>query len=252
MITDSIDFAQVILYVFWAFFFSLIFWLRREDRREGYPLENDTTGALFAINPIFIPPPKTFLLPHGGSVQAPNFERDRREIHATRVAAGPGSAIEPVGDALLSGLGPATYAMRHDQPELTRDGQDAVVPFRVAKDYSVSFGADPRGFEVVAGDGKVAGVIKDIWVDRADSIARYLEVELSGEGAGRRLIPVPMLRILGEPRKVEVVSVFSTQFASVPTLRNPDQITELEEEKISAFYAGGRLYAEPKRLGPLA
>ena len=30
-ITQYIDVAQVVLYVFWVFFFGLIFYLRRED-----------------------------------------------------------------------------------------------------------------------------------------------------------------------------------------------------------------------------
>ncbi|TXM99400.1 photosynthetic reaction center subunit H, partial [Methylobacterium sp. WL103] len=29
----------MVLYAFFLFFFGLVFWLRREDRREGYPLE---------------------------------------------------------------------------------------------------------------------------------------------------------------------------------------------------------------------
>ena len=40
-ITSNIDVAQVVLYVFWIFFAGLIFYLRQEDRREGYPLEAD-------------------------------------------------------------------------------------------------------------------------------------------------------------------------------------------------------------------
>ena len=34
-LTEYMDVAQVVLYLFWGFFFALIFWLRREDRREG-------------------------------------------------------------------------------------------------------------------------------------------------------------------------------------------------------------------------
>jgi photosynthetic reaction center H subunit len=37
----------------------------------------------------------------------------------------------------------------------------------------------------------------------------------------------------------------------VPALRHPDQITKLEEEKISAYYGGGTLYADAKRSEPL-
>ncbi len=40
MITSYIDFAQLSLYAFWLFFAGLIYYLRREDKREGYPLES--------------------------------------------------------------------------------------------------------------------------------------------------------------------------------------------------------------------
>ena len=35
-----IDGAQIALYAFWLFFAGLIIYLRREDKREGYPLES--------------------------------------------------------------------------------------------------------------------------------------------------------------------------------------------------------------------
>jgi photosynthetic reaction center H subunit len=41
VITSNIDFAQVLLYAFWLFFAGLIYYLRREDKREGYPLDSD-------------------------------------------------------------------------------------------------------------------------------------------------------------------------------------------------------------------
>jgi photosynthetic reaction center H subunit len=37
-ITSYIDIAQVVLYLFWIFFFGLIIYLHREGKREGYPL----------------------------------------------------------------------------------------------------------------------------------------------------------------------------------------------------------------------
>lgn len=36
-----IDTPTVLIYLFWIFFFGLIVYLRREDKREGYPLESD-------------------------------------------------------------------------------------------------------------------------------------------------------------------------------------------------------------------
>jgi photosynthetic reaction center H subunit len=272
--TESIDLAQVVLYLFWAFFFGLIWWLRKEDRREGYPLEADTSKMVGPTNQLLIPSPKSFLHPDGSTTYAPNFERDERELLATRTSIAQGATSEPIGDPMTSNVGPAAYAQRADVVELTREGHDMIVPMRVATDFSVMAGPDPRGWEVVATDGKVAGTVKDVWVDRADVMVRYLEVELaeqdnmeeSEEGAETpteegaeakapktqtRLLPITMLRLFGEPKKVKVSAVRAEHFAKVPTLKEPDRITVLEEEKICAFYAGGRLYAEPKRLGPL-
>ena len=45
-ITGYIDVAQLVLYAFWIFFAGLIFYLRREDKREGYPLESDRAGRV--------------------------------------------------------------------------------------------------------------------------------------------------------------------------------------------------------------
>lgn len=36
-----LDGAQIVLYAFWLFFFGLVYYLRREDKREGYPLESE-------------------------------------------------------------------------------------------------------------------------------------------------------------------------------------------------------------------
>jgi photosynthetic reaction center H subunit len=250
-LTETIDVAQVVLYAFWFFFFGLIFWLRREDRREGYPLESDKR-LLVGARPgggVFMPAPKTFIHPDGHTTQAPDFKRDQREIKGERVAGTVGAPLLPTGDALLSNIGPASWAERLDVVEKTREGHDQIVPMRVATDYSVDAGPDPRGWNVVAADGKVAGVVKDLWVDRADAMVRYLELEV--EGSGRRLLPITMALVKSNIGNVEVASIKSAHFASVPTIKEPDRVTVLEEEKISAFYAGGRLYADPSRVRPL-
>ena len=38
-ITQYIDVAQLVLYAFWAFFAGLIYYLVRENHREGYPMD---------------------------------------------------------------------------------------------------------------------------------------------------------------------------------------------------------------------
>jgi photosynthetic reaction center H subunit len=251
-LTSSIDVAQVVLYAFWAFFFGLIYWLRMEDRREGYPLESDNPRHVGPTNQILIPSPKTFLHPNGHTSRAPNFERDARPISAERTAKAKGAPLEPTGNPMLSNVGPASYAQREDAPELTREGDDCIVPMRIATPFSVSAGPDPRGWDVVANDGEVAGTVKDIWVDRADAMVRYLEVELADAASGgTRLLPITMLRLRSGTKKVEVVSVRAAHFADVPSLKEPDRVTLLEEDQIQAFYAGGRLYAEPNRIGPV-
>ena len=40
-ITSYVDLAQIILYMFWLFFAGIIFYLVRENHREGYPMESD-------------------------------------------------------------------------------------------------------------------------------------------------------------------------------------------------------------------
>jgi photosynthetic reaction center H subunit len=247
-LTSYIDLAQVTLYIFWVFFFGLIYWLRREDRREGYPLESDSPRRVGLATNVLIPSPKTFLRPDGSSYFAPDFQRDTRPVAAERTANAKGSPLVPTGDPLLSAVGPASYVERSNEPELTREGHIAIVPLRIAEDYSINAGPDPRGFRVIGADGQTAGTIVDVWVDRAEMMVRYLEVELEGdEGAGTRLIPIPVLLVRGPSRTVEVSALEASQFALVPTLESATQVTVLEEEKISAFYAGGYLYAHPKR-----
>ena len=34
----NVDVTQIVLYAFWLFFAGLVYYLRREDKREGYPL----------------------------------------------------------------------------------------------------------------------------------------------------------------------------------------------------------------------
>jgi photosynthetic reaction center H subunit len=55
----------------------------------------------------------------------------------------------------------------------------------------------------------------------------------------------------GRPREVVVKSVLAQHFDKAPLLKNPDQITLLEEDKITAFFGGGHLYAFPGRQEPL-
>ncbi|HVN98756.1 MAG TPA: photosynthetic reaction center subunit H [Steroidobacteraceae bacterium] len=250
-ITDYIDVAQIVLYVFWIFFFGLIVYLRREDKREGYPLDSDRANPRTPIQGFpRMPGPKTYRLPNGGEVTVPRAE-PARDLAARPYEPWPGAPLEPTGNPMADGVGPAAYAQRANEPDLTIDGHPRIVPMRVASEFAIeSRDPDPRGMDVVGGDGSKAGTVHDVWVDRAEPQIRYLEVAV-GESGRRALVPIALARIDGLRRRVQVRSILGGQFATVPGLGNPDQVTRLEEDRISAYYAGGTLYAEPARLGPV-
>jgi photosynthetic reaction center H subunit len=223
-ITGYIDVAQVALYAFWIFFAGLIFYLRGEDRREGYPLVND-----------------------GGPPEA-------TPANAVAIDSYPGSALTPVGNPLLAGIGPGSWAPRADEPDLTyEDKIPKIAPLRVATGYYLApEGPDPRGYALVAADGVVAGEVVDIWVDRNELLVRFFEVETPVAGVPRRvLVPGPMATVDEGKRTVKVESIVAAQLADVPRTKHPDQITRIEEDYVSAYYGAGTLYATPERLGPL-
>jgi len=251
-ITGYIDVAQVVLYAFWVFFAGLIFYLRREDKREGYPLQSDRTARTGRVQVIGFPAPpapKRFALAHGGFAVAPDPGKDGREIAARPVGAWPGAPLQPTGDPMRDGVGPAAWAQREDEPELTLDGLPAIVPLRVASDSAVAAeDADPRGMTVLGADGRPAGVVQDLWIDRIEPQLRYLEV---ATGERSVLLPIYYARIDARRRRIKVQAILAAQFAGVPALAQPDRISKLEEDRITAYFAGGTLYATPSRLGPL-
>ncbi|WP_424360930.1 photosynthetic reaction center subunit H [Methylocystis parvus] len=244
-ITSHIDVAQVVLYAFWIFFAGLIFYLRREDRREGYPLESEDRGV-GDRGFLLIPDPKTFLRSDGSVVLAPNFERDARAPNAEKAALFPGAPLTPNGDPMRAEVGPGAYALRADVTEKTHDGRDLIAPLRIATNFAVaSEGPDPIGMQVVAADRDVVGAVRDVWVDRSESMLRYYEIAL--EGGGRALLPVGFANVDGGKRLIKVDAILGEQFAGVPRTRDADKVTLLEEEKIAAYYAAGTLYATPAR-----
>lgn len=248
-ITSYIDVAQVTLYLFWAFFAGLILYLRREDRREGYPLYSEASNTHKGADFFFIPPPKVFKLSNGSTVSAPNDTPDTRPINATKVAPWPGAPLHPNGDPMLAAVGPGSYAARTNVPDMTTENTIKIVPLRSAANFAChERDGDPRGYRVVAADRKEAGVITDIWVDRSEQIFRYLEVRTTGGRSA--LIPINFARINRNLKQVEIHALMANHFAAIPALANPDQVTRLEEDKICAYFGGGMLYAHPSRTEP--
>lgn len=253
-ITQYIDVAQIVLYIFWAFFAGLIYYLVRENHREGYPMDNGrldpSQGPKVTGWPV--PEPKTYKLANGHSVQAPDFNRPDGSYHAEPSHAWIGAPLEPVGDPLLAGVGPGAWAARADVPDVTADGRVKIVPLRSDSAHGVARqDIDPRGLPVLGKDGQVAGQVTEMWVDRSEMMFRFMEVQLQGAQPGARtvLLPMPFCRIKADG--VQVGALLAAQFAKVPTTRHADQVTLLEEEKISAYYGAGLLYATDDIQEPL-
>jgi photosynthetic reaction center H subunit len=243
----------VALYGFFAFFAGLIYYLRREDKREGYPLESDRSRSITVQGFPPIPSPKVFRLPHGGTRSAPRAEAPRGPLQAVLVSAWPGAPLAPIGDPMTSGVGPGSYALRAEEPDLTVDGLPKIVPISSAGEFTLEArDPDPRGMPVVGADGALGGMVRDIWIDRAEVLIRYLEVETpTASGARRVLLPMTFAKVDGRRHRVKVNSITGTQFAGVPGLRNPDRVTFREEDQIAAYYGGGTLYATPARAEPM-
>ncbi|MBY6201606.1 photosynthetic reaction center subunit H [Maritalea mobilis] len=251
----NFDLASLSIWLFWIFFALLIYYLQTENMREGYPLENEDGTAAPNQGPFPVPNAKTFILPHGrGEVVMPSPENEaahrRENLAMERTAAVNGFPYEPTGDPMVDGVGPAAWAPRADVPELDGHGHPKIVPMGQTESYRVSAGFDPRGLPLVAGDGETVGTVTDMWVDAPESLVRYLEIELDeAHGGGNRLIPIQFCRIW--PSKVKVYAVYGKHFANVPVTKSPNQVTKLEEEKISTYYGGGTLYASQDRVDPL-
>jgi photosynthetic reaction center H subunit len=246
--TSYFDVAQLVLYMFWIFFAGLVYYLVRENHREGYPMETEDGRGVITGWPV--PGPKTYKLAHGGEAVVPNPNPSPQTLKAEPAHSWAGSPLVPTGDnPMLDGVGPGAWADRADVPDMDFEGLIKIVPLRLAAEFQVSAkDTDPRGLPVRGADGEVGGTVVDLWVDKAESLFRYLEVETPG--AGRRvLLPVNFARIKSD--HVYVRAVLGQHFASVPATRSADQVTQLEEEKIMAYFGAGLLYAEPSRIDPL-
>lgn len=249
-ITGYVDLAQIILYLFWIFFAGIIFYLVLENHREGYPMESEGPGSS-VVTGWPIPSPKIYKLASGKELTVPDLTRGEPPQNNSRDGTSYGNPYDPIGDPMTVGVGPGSYAMRSDVPDMDLHGQPVIRPLRVLDGFGISSNdTDPRGLAVMGADDKVAGKVIDVWIDTCEMMLRYIEIDIQSEGAARRvLLPVPFARIKRDG--VFVRSIYAAQFASVPGIRNADQVTLFEEDKISAYYGGGTLYADPTRSEPI-
>ncbi|MEM9764436.1 MAG: photosynthetic reaction center subunit H [Pseudomonadota bacterium] len=248
-IVGTIDAAQVALYAFWAFFAVLVVYLVREGMREGYPAISEIDGK--PISKAFIfprPEPKTFLRRDGSTITVPEPQNEY-DLKAEATNAFTGAPVSPTGDPLVDGVGPAAYALRPEWPDKNHAGEPRIRPMRFDNEFDVAeIDSDPRGFNVVCADGEVVGQVAEIWVDRAEQIIRYFEVETS---AGLKLVPYNLSLVIAQDGILQVRSVTAEQFRRAPSIKGADEITLREEDQVMAYFTGGTLYAFASRTEPL-
>jgi photosynthetic reaction center H subunit len=250
VILGDFDIAQLVLYLFWLFFIGLVIYLQKENMREGYPLESEITGKPIMVGPFMpLPKAKTFKLPHGhgdvsdaqhrqgrGRDRAPEEPRDAPDRAVVRLALR--ADRRPDGRRRR----PGRLCAARGHPRAQHRGRPRIVPLRAYNDWSIAEeDSDIRGWPVRGCDGKEAGTVKDLWVDRSDSLFRYIEIDL-----GERSVLCPFFAARVEIQGKLSASTRSPRRSSPRAgPRDERQITLLEEEKVQAYYAGGKLYGSP-------
>ena len=191
-ITPYIDVAQLTLYAFWIFFALLVIYLILESKREGFPLVTSRAGErLTGILPM--PGPKTFLLRNGQTRTVPSLEPDEI-VNAVQEQNFEGAPWVPLGNPMQDGVGPAGYALRSTEPELTYEGEHRTVPMRVADDHWVAEeDPDPRGWEVITADDCVAGIVADAGSEPPYALGAFADLDQAVRDAIAKVRSHPFL-----------------------------------------------------------
>ena len=252
-IVGTFDVAELAFLLFFGFFIALVFYLNKESRREGYPLEDEATGKVEESSSLFDGAKKSFPLPHGRGTYVPeDVARDDVNVPAVQAFHGGGAPWVPTGNPMKDGMGPAAFANRSKYPDLTFDGRPRIVPIADSHEMIVSPN-DPQliGWPVMAADKAIVGTVSDIWVDQAEHIIRYLEVETT---TGKKVLAPMMVAAVqtkgffdDKPELVEIDAITAAQFEDVPMLETAGIVTRYEEDRIQAYFGGGYMYATPER-----
>ena len=185
---------------------------------------------------------------HMGPVAMPHPE-GREHLALVPLHPHPGAPFIPTGDPMQDGVGPASWASKRDEPMKTWEGHDLMQPLRILPGWHVeAIDADPRGWRALDAAGIEIGHVADLWLDHGVKILRYLEITLTlPDMPPRALVPIYFAETYPRLHELRIPALFARHFAAFPQLREPDSITALEEDRVSAYCAGGLLYATPRR-----
>ncbi|HSU16384.1 PRC-barrel domain-containing protein [Longimicrobium sp.] len=105
---------------------------------------------------------------------------------------------------------------------MSNDDLDRVVPLDELDDFRVSRDdPDPRGWEVVAADGRKIGEVDELLVDTGAMKVRYLDVDLddemvAGEHDRHVLVPIGYARLDRDHDRVIVDEITSADLRAIP------------------------------------
>jgi sporulation protein YlmC with PRC-barrel domain len=105
---------------------------------------------------------------------------------------------------------------------MSNDDLDRVVPLDELDDFRVSRDdPDPRGWEVVAADGRKIGEVDELLVDTGAMKVRYLDVDLdnemvAGEHDRHVLVPIGYARLDRDHDRVIVDEITSHDLRAIP------------------------------------
>ncbi len=241
-VVGNLDVAILCVIAFVIFFAGLLVHLRREDKREGYPVEVAGVFGRTQSAQGFpaTPKPKLFYRPHDrGVAQAPRIE--------TPEPVRPGQDLPPMAypldpgpDPLNEGVGAAAYTrIREELPDLDVNGEPKLISLNDHSDYYIPDGdPDPRGWVLLSADEKRVGTVHDLWFNRAEFFLRYYEVSIEGAD-GRRLVPAFFAEALPRDRAVRATTLVAEDMRRTPVRADDSCITMREEDRLNGFYAGG-------------
>ena len=256
VIGSQLDIPTIVFWIFVLFFLALVFWLQRENKREGYPLKaSPFTPERIDGFPPMPTEPLIYLLNEGGSTQAPHHF-PQAPMHAAPVHRFDGTPLSPLGNPLLAGIGPGSWVRKRDDPARNERGELMLQPLRLLPEWSVlREDSDPRGMAVVDWRLNPVGRVSDVWVDLGAKIIRFLEVELNPalgapNGPSHVLVPIFHTDIAERTRRVRVTALWAHQFAEIPTLATPGIISGQEEERLNAYFNAGEFFRGSPVVAP--
>ncbi len=243
--TQYIDLPQIAFWLFFLAFVAICYFLRKNDKREGYPLRaSPFTGELIAGAPLAADP-VTYVLNEGGTTSTPH-DYPAPPASVLPLYRFDGTPFRPAADLLHTPLGPGAWVMRKDEPMLNEVGELLLQPLRACEGWAIGKGeSNPRGMAVFDVRWRPVGIVADVWIDRGIRIIRYLEVQLSEPLGGKRvLVPIYHTLIDERAREIRVTALSDHEFDGVPMGASPDRITAREEDRLNAYFAAGRFYRD--------